>query len=362
MGLVAGVPYAASLVTPVRLVDRRPTLSADELAAGFVPPARFGGVRFDNYVPNPAHPSQAEALAALRAFSAALEAPTRDQGGKRFFRRAASAPPSATPAALYLDGGYGVGKTHLIAALFHAVAGPAAYLTFAELTAVIGFVGMEEAVRAFSRYRLLCIDEFELDDVANTLMAVTFLRSVLPSEERPAGTRVVTTSNSVPDQLGEGRFAADDFKREIAAIAANFDVLRIDGPDYRAASMVPVESLDEAEVAAVLAAASAAVSDDAFDPLLAHLRLVHPVQFAALIGGLDTVVLRGLHPIANQGDALLFVHLVDELYDAGVTVAVTGCGVHELFPATYRSGGYRKKYGRAESRLTALLAEATATG
>lgn len=337
-------------------------MTADELAAGFVPPARFGGVRFDNYVPNPAHPSQAEALAALRAFSAALEAPTRDQGGKRFFRRAASAPPSATPAALYLDGGYGVGKTHLIAALFHAVAGPAAYLTFAELTAVIGFVGMEEAVRAFSRYRLLCIDEFELDDVANTLMAVTFLRSVLPSEERPTGTRVVTTSNSVPDQLGEGRFAADDFKREIAAIAAHFDVLRIDGPDYRAASMVPVESLDEAEVAAVLAAASGAVSDDAFDPLLAHLRLVHPVQFAALIGGLDTVVLRGLHPIANQGDALLFVHLVDELYDAGVTVAVTGCGVHELFPATYRSGGYRKKYGRAESRLTALLAEATATG
>ena len=53
----------------------------------------------------------------------------------------------------------------------------------AELTAVIGFVGMEEAVRAFSAYRLLCIDEFELDDVANTLMAVTFLRSVLPSED-----------------------------------------------------------------------------------------------------------------------------------------------------------------------------------
>ena len=347
------------LMSLVRLVDRRPSLSADELVAGFVPPARFAGVRFDNYVPNPAHPSQAEALAALRAFSASLDGPAPDPGGKRFFRRSAPPLPSATPASLYLDGGYGVGKTHLIAALFHAVAGPAAYLTFAELTAVIGFVGMDEAVRAFSQYRLICIDEFELDDVANTLMAVTFLRSVLPGEGRPAGTRVVTTSNSVPDQLGEGRFAADDFKREIAAIAAHFDVLRIDGPDYRAASIVPVESLDDDEVAAVVDRAAGPVSDDEFDPLLAHLRVVHPVQFAALIDGLDTVVLRGLHPIANQGDALLFVHLVDELYDAGITVAATGCGVHELFPDTYRRGGYRKKYGRAESRLSALLAEAT---
>jgi cell division protein ZapE len=344
------------------LVDRHPRLSADELVAGFVPPARFERVRFGNYLPNADHPSQAQALAALASFGAALvEAP--DGGGLRRFRRTRPAP--SGPPALYLDGGYGVGKTHLIAALWHAAAersvGPAAYLSFGELTAVIGFVGMEEAVRAFGRYRLLCIDEFELDDVANTLMAVTFLRSVLPSEDRPDGTRVATTSNSVPDRLGEGRFAADDFKREIAAIAGHFSVLRIDGPDYRASSITPVESLDDTEVEAVVAASTGVVSDDRFDDLLAHLRAVHPVQFAAMLTGVDTVVLRGLRPIESQGEALLFVHLVDELYDAGLTVAATGSPVHELFPETYRHGGYRKKYGRAESRLTALLAEATAT-
>lgn len=344
-----------------RLVDRRPSLTADELVEGFVPPARFAGVRFANYLPNPAHASQAAALSALEAFAVGL-GPAADAGG-RFFRR--SRPSTvAGQAAVYLDGGYGVGKTHLIAALFHAAAdtgaGPAAYLSFGELTAVIGFVGMEEAVRAFGRYRLLCIDEFELDDVANTLMAVTFLRSVLPSEVRIDGTRVATTSNSVPDRLGEGRFAADDFQREIAAIAGHFRVLRVDGPDYRASSIVPVESLDDAEVDAVVSRSGGVVTDDAFDDVLTHLRLVHPVQFAALIDGVDTVVLRGMRPIDNQGDALLFVHLVDELYDAGLTVAATGCGAHDLFPATYRHGGYRKKYGRAESRLTALLAEATA--
>ena len=88
---------------------------------------------------------------------------------------------------------------------------------------------MESAIAAFSSHRLLCIDEFELDDIAQTLMTVTFLRAVIA-----AGVKVVATSNSLPDRLGEGRFAADDFTREIAAIAAHFEVVRIDGPDYRA--------------------------------------------------------------------------------------------------------------------------------
>jgi cell division protein ZapE len=64
-----------------------------------------------------------------------------------------------------------------------------------------------------------------------------------------------------------------------------------------------------------------------------------------------------LHPIANQGDALLFCALVDELYDAEVKFAASGCRVDELFPESYRHGGYRKKYGRCESRLAAMLAE-----
>ena len=83
-----------------------------------------------------------------------------------------------------------------------------AYLTFAELAGLIGFLGMEQAISAFATHRLLCVDEFELDDIAQTLMTVTFLRAVIG-----AGTRVVATSNALPDRLGEGRFAADDFTR-----------------------------------------------------------------------------------------------------------------------------------------------------
>jgi cell division protein ZapE len=334
-----------------RLTDRRPALGGADLVSRFTPPRRFAGVRFSTYTPNPEHPSQAAALADLEAFAATVgaHAPAR-----RFRLRRM---PGATAPGRYMDGGFGVGKTHLLAAAWHAALPPKAYLTFAELTSVIGFLGMQEAVRAFEGYRLLCIDEFELDDVANTLMTVTFLRSILPS-----GVRVATTSNSLPDRLGEGRFNAEDFTREIKAIASAFEVVRIDGPDYRAATRKGTgEALDGPafERLADRLSMEGRVSVDGFDQVLAHLRHVHPVQFGAMVGGLDAVLIHDLHPMDNQGSALLFAQLVDELYDAEIVVGATGCAVGELFPPSYRHGGYRKKYGRCESRLSALLVEAT---
>jgi cell division protein ZapE len=307
-------------------------------------------VRFSTYVPDAAHPSQAAAVRDLETVARSLDAPVQRRSR---WRRAPS--PSPSLRGRYLDGGDGVGKTHLLASLWHEAPGPKSYLTFAELTAVIGFLGMENAVAAFAGHRLLCIDEFELDDVANTLMTVTFLRAIVPG-----GTCVVTTSNSLPDRLGEGRFHADDFRREIAAIASHFDVVRIDGPDYRRGRRVVTDALAPAVVGELVAAAVAdgrAVTVDSFDHLLSHLRLVHPVRFGALIEGVDTVAVHDLHPIANQGDALLFCHLVDELYDSEVTFAASGCSVGELFPESYRHGGFRKKYGRCESRVSAMLAE-----
>jgi cell division protein ZapE len=330
------------------LVDRFPEVSAAELVARFVPPQRFSSVRFSTYVPGGDHPSQRAAVRDLEGVLRSLHAPEVRRSRWRRSQRAAVR-------GRYLDGGYGVGKTHLLASLWHEAPGPKSYLTFAELTAVIGFLGMEEAIAAFTGHRLLCIDEFELDDVANTLMTVTFLRAIVPS-----GTCVVTTSNSLPDRLGEGRFHADDFRREIAAIASHFDVVRIDGPDYRRGRRVVTDALAPAVLDELVAGAHAdghTVTVDGFDHLLAHLRLVHPVRFGALVDGVDTVVVHGLHPIANQGDALLFCHLVDELYDCEVTFAASGCPVGELFPESYRHGGFRKKYGRCESRLSAMLAE-----
>ena len=62
----------------------------------------------------------------------------------------------------------------------------------------------------------------------------------------------LATSNSLPDRLGEGRFAADDFTREIAAIVSHFEVVRIDGPDYRAKARVEADPFSPGEIDRVL--------------------------------------------------------------------------------------------------------------
>jgi len=335
----------------VRLVDRRPHLGAEDLLARLAPPARFAGARFGTYLPDAAFPSQALACAELEHFAEAVRAgPPRSK--RSLFRRTGTPVADLRPAR-YLDGGYGVGKTHLLAAAWHAVQpAPAAYLSFGELTALVGFLGMTGAVEAFSGFRLLCIDEFELDDVANTLLLVTFLRGVIA-----AGVAVATTSNAIPDRLGEGRFNAEDFTREIAAIAAHFETVRIDGEDYRRRDGVGADPVPEGDLEPLAAAAGPTTSVDDAQALLEHLRVVPPAQLGALLDGIDTVVLRGLRPITNQGTALLFVTFIDEVYDSGVTFAASGCPVGALFDDSYRSGGYRKKYGRCESRLVSLLAE-----
>ncbi len=44
---------------------------------------------------------------------------------------------------------------------------------------------------------------------------------------------LAATSNTLPGKLGEGRFAAADFLREIQGLSSHFRPLRIDGEDYR---------------------------------------------------------------------------------------------------------------------------------
>ena len=62
-------------------------------------------------------------------------------------------------------------------------------------------------------------------------MAAMFLRRLLDRRGRPIS--IVTTSNTLPSDLGRGRFAAEAFQREIGEMAARFEVLTIDGEDYR---------------------------------------------------------------------------------------------------------------------------------
>ncbi|NIL79248.1 cell division protein ZapE [Rhodococcoides kroppenstedtii] len=329
---------------PIRLVDRNPVVPADQLIANMVPPTMFDDVSFASYIPDPAEPTQAEAVAKAEEFAGKV-GKIRSGGKRGLFGKKTQ----ATGAGLYLDGGFGVGKTHLLASIYHATSEPKAFGTFVELTHVVGALGFTKALEEFSNHSVLCIDEFELDDPGDTMLV-----SRLLTELSGRGVSIVATSNTLPGQLGEGRFAAQDFLREIKKLGSIFEAVRVDGPDYRHRDLPPApDPLSDEDLTAAAERIENASLDD-FDELVKHLSTLHPSRYGKLIEGVEQVFVSGVHAAPDQSVALRIVVLADRLYDAGTPVTVSGAKLDELFTEEMLQGGYRKKYLRATSRLLAL--------
>lgn len=353
-GILAGDKPPAEWTTLVqieKLTTRTPAVSVDELLKGFYPSPRFGQVSFASYRPDPKQPSQTAAVQALQSFAAGVS--SNGNGGglfKKLFGKK-----DAARAGIYLDGGFGVGKTHLLASLWHAAPGPKAFGTFVEYTNLVGALSFRKTVEALSSYKLVCIDEFELDDPGDTVLMSRLMR-----ELADAGVKLAATSNTLPGSLGDGRFAAVDFQREIQVLADQFDVIRIDGEDFRHRGLPAAPApLRNSELHAHMKAEfdGKTVAEDDFGTLISHLAGVHPSRYRKLIDGVDGVVWRDVETITEQAVALRFVVLADRLYDKDVPILASGVPFDKLFTEDMMTGGYMKKYFRAVSRLTALARE-----
>ena len=332
----------------LHLVDRAPVVPADQLLAALVPPPQFAAARFHTYLPDPGQPTQTAAVSTLERFAGTLT-PVPRRLLPRLLPQLRSRPQDTGRPGVYLDGGFGVGKTHLLASLWHAAPAPKAYATFVELTQLVGALGFSATVAALADYRLLAIDEFELDDPGDTVLVSTLLSRLVAS-----GVRIAATSNTLPGSLGEGRFAADDFLREIQGLAAHFDPVRVDGEDYRHRGLpaAPQPAADSELVRR--AAADPTASYDDFGALVRHLSTLHPSRYGALVDGISVACLSRVSQVSDQSDGLRLVALIDRLYDRDIPVLTSGLPLDQLFPAAFLTGGYRKKYLRAVSRLTAL--------
>nr|WP_040586192.1 cell division protein ZapE [Segniliparus rugosus] len=325
----------------MHLTDRRPVVAPDELVASLVPPPTFADVSFASYRPNPGEPSQAAAVVAGEAFAQKIAEVRSSKSG--WFRK------QQRGAGLYLDGGFGVGKTHLLASIYHAAKAPKLFGSFVEITNMVGAIGMAGTVERLAQHSVVCIDEFELDDPGDTM-----LLSRLLGELFDRSVSVAATSNTLPGQLGEGRFAAQDFLREIRQIADGFQVLRVDGPDYRHRDLpAPPAPLPDAELRERADRLANASLDD-FGALAKHLATLHPSCYRELVKDLAAVCLSGVGPASDQAVALRLVAFIDRLYDAGIPVLLSGQPGNALFTDEMLAGGYRKKYLRAISRITAL--------
>ena len=324
------------------LASRTPSVSTAELLQELVPPREFAQASFKNYIPHVEYASQSHAHEQAKLFASG-KAPSKGIFTKK----------EPAPAGIYLDGGFGVGKTHLLAAIWHEFKGKKVFGSFIAYTGLIGALTFAEAVKALSKYELVCIDEFELDDPGDTMMM-----SRLLNELEKHGVRFAATSNTPPNALGEGRFAATDFAREIHGIADRFKIIRIDGEDHRHRPVDIAGRVDNFEAVGQWLAEGDAhaqtVLVDDFDTLLKHLSTIHPSRYGRLLRSVDRIGLTGVHQLNDQVEALRFVAFIDRAYEAQVKLRAVDFALTEVFSAEYLSGGYRKKYLRAVSRIGAL--------
>ncbi|MEN9714429.1 MAG: hypothetical protein RLZZ164_1093 [Actinomycetota bacterium] len=313
-----------------------PSPSTAALLAELVPPREFAKATFKTYIPHSEYPSQQLASQIAADFAGGK------LGKKGLFGK------SDSPAGVYLDGGFGVGKTHLLASIYHGYKGTKAFGAFIAYTSLIGALGFANAVDALRKFELLCIDEFELDDPGDTMMMSRLLN------ELSATTKFAATSNTPPNALGEGRFAAADFTREILGISEKFKMVRIEGEDHRhRPTTVELENFNAPQIESWLLGAKHSALDD-FDLLLKHLSKVHPSNYGLLVKGLERLGISGTHVIQDQADALRFVSLIDRAYEEQVAIRAVGLPTTRLFRADHIEGGFKKKYLRAISRLGAL--------
>jgi len=325
----------------VSLIERNPQTSVTQLLTQLAPPREFQTSSFNNYITDDRFLSQAQAVQLARTFAT----------GKKHGLDAVMAKRLKASVGIYFDGGFGVGKTHLLAATWHAFKGKKVFGSFLAYTGLIGVLGFANAVKALGEYDLICIDEFELDDPGDTMMM-----SRLLSELSPKGVKFAATSNTPPNALGQGRFAAADFAREINAMADRFTIITVDGEDYRHR---PTESSANALTSPQLVAwaatfAAGEIASDDFKSLLKHLSTLHPSRYLQLLDGIRGLAVTDAFKLHDQVSALRWVALVDRLYENKVALRATGIALTETFSEEMQAGAYRKKYLRAISRLGAL--------
>jgi cell division protein ZapE len=318
----------------LNVADLNTQVTVPELLAELVPPREFTKVSFASYIPDALFPSQA--LAAQKAADFA------SNQGKR----------NSSSVGIYLDGGFGVGKTHLLASIFHASKGNRIFGSFIAYTSIIGYLGFAEAVAQFSKFDLLCIDEFELDDPGDTMIMSRFLK-----ELSAKNVRFAATSNTPPTALGSGRFAADSFQREIQSVADRFEMVRIDGEDYRHRNSVFefVPTLESELEALKSGFSQAKILAAEFNELLTFLGSIHQSRYAKVSEQFQAVVITAVTQIQDQFEGLRLVSFIDRCYEAGIALRYTGIDLAQVFRADHVAGAYQKKYLRCLSRLSAMV-------
>ena len=302
-------------------------------------PKRFAGASFANFVIDPAFPGQQMALSQIQQLIEAPEPNTSRLPWRRTAR-------TLGHRGVYLDGPPGIGKTHLLAAAFHQANEPKLFATFDEFSAAAGTLGMGRLRQLLGEQRLVCIDEIDLRDPGNIMLLTSLVRAMLAG--RP---RILATANADPTVMDAGHSYAGAFQRELGEIATAFEIVRVDGVDWRsngASAGRHLTSRGNDERGVFFRS----------DQLRCFLAATHPMYDAAWLDEVDRVQLDRLEPMGDADEALRFVRFIDRVYDRDVTLGVNhlNVSIDDMLGSLRDDARFRLHFVRCRSRLSELIA------
>ena len=335
-------------------------------------------------------PAQEEAMRRLQRIHDALLAGRRPSGNP-FARLLRRPPPPAPVKGLYLWGGVGRGKTHLVDTFFEALPIERKLrLHFhrfmqrvhGELRTLRNQADpVDVAARRLAESRILCLDEFYVSDITDAMLLHKLLGGLFHH-----GVTLVASSNIPPDDLYRNGLHRHLFLPAIDLINRHMEVFHLDSAtDYRLRSLEKAEiyhaPLDEV-ADEHLAEAFEAIAPEPGEadgeievigrsiPVMRQADGIVWFRFEDICDGprsqLDyveiariyhTVLVSGI-PVMDESmenQARRFMALVDEFYDRNVKLIVSAEAQPE---GLYRGKWLTNEFQRTRSRLQEMQSHA----
>ena len=320
----------------------------------FAPPPRFADATFDSY--RPQNDAQAEALAEARSLAERVRKRYAGSALTRWLRRDAD-----LRHGLYLVGPVGTGKTHLLVSIYRTLH-PEVPCAFLHSSALFRATERPEAYaeRLAERFRVLLIDEVELDDPANEVRLINVLKAL-----QRHGVTVAATSNAEPEKFVSAEFGRDRLERFISEeFRQTYHVVFVPGEDFRKRLAKPGRAwIGEAADAAMRIYFERAGGDKRWldgDDLYRRTADTERQALAEELAAPDALYLADLR-VTSTDDALRLLRVVDDLYthpDPPLLYFSAERPPERWFPASETRSGIEaavaEKFERTVSRLHAM--------